>query len=86
MYILVVLFHTSQTQKNYDFLTIYDGANDYSNQIKKLSGNVRQFGISSNGNAMFLKFVTDSYDIYNGFLATFYYGNSTILTVITSAL
>ena len=65
---------TLQTEQNFDFLTIYDEANDYYNPIKKLSGNLRSFGVSTSGNVMYIKFESTMYDAGNGFLATFYYG------------
>ena len=73
-YSIYFFFRTSQTEKDYDFLTIYDEANDYYNPIKKLSGDFRSFGVSSSGNVMYLKFETDSWVNDIGFLATFYYG------------
>ena len=73
-YSIYFFFRTSQTEKDYDFLTIYDEANDYYNPIKKLTGNLRSFGVSSSGNVMYLKFETDSWVNDIGFLATFYYG------------
>ena len=74
-YSFFVLFHTLQLEKDYDTLTIYDEANDYNNPIKKLSGNLRSFGVSSSGNVMYIKFESDSVVNDFGFLATFYYGN-----------
>ena len=71
---LFALFHTLQTEKGWDFLTIYDGANDYSDIIEKLSGNLGSFGRSSSGNAMFVKFESDVAISDKGFLATFNYG------------
>ena len=58
-----------------DPLTIYDGSNDQSNQIAKLCGNLGSFSISSTGNSLFVKFESDYYDNYPGFLATIHYGN-----------
>ena len=60
---------------HYDPLTIYDGSNDQSNQIEKLSGRWQSFGISSTGNSLFVTFVSSNYNNYPGFLATIYYGN-----------
>ena len=74
-YRLFVLFDTLQTIEDKDFLTIYDGVNDDSNVIKKLSGNLRNFGMSSSGNVLYIKFESDGHNNDNGFLATFYYGN-----------
>ena len=80
----------SQTQKpqiqsdnslhHFDPVTIYDGSNDQSAQIAKLSGNLGSFSISSTGNLLFIKFVSDANDHYHhfgstGFLATIQYGN-----------
>ena len=73
-YRLFVLFDTSQTIEDKDFLTLYDGVNDDSNVIKKLSGNLRNFGMSSSGNVLYIKFESDGHNNDNGFLATFYYG------------
>ena len=81
---LFVLFHTLQTEKDKDFLTIYDGANEDSNEIRKLSGNLRSFGVSSSGNVMYIKFEADTWDRENGFLATFYYGNSKTTTKLAN--
>ena len=72
---LFVLFHTSQT-KDKDFLTIYDGANDESNEIESLTGNLRSFGVSSSGNALYITFSANWYDRGYGFLAKEYHGNS----------
>ena len=62
---------------HHDPLTIYDGSNDQSNQIEKLSGNLGSFVISSTGNSLFVKFESDDfYTVYTGFLATIQYGNA----------
>ena len=64
-----------QTEKDYDYLTIYDGSNDQSSQIAKLSGNIRSYSLSSTANSLFVKFEADDEDnIYGGFFATFHYG------------
>ena len=58
-----------------DFLAIYDGSNDQSTQIEKLSGDLGSFNISSTGNSLFIKFQSDDYNIHNGgFFATIHYG------------
>ena len=64
-----------QTENTYDFVTIYDGPNDQSTQIAKLSGNWESFGISSTGRSLFVKFESDIVGQYTGFLATIHYGN-----------
>ena len=58
-----------------DPLTIYDGSNDQSTQIAKMSGNMGSLSISSTGNSLFVKFESDSWNQYTGFLATIHYGN-----------
>ena len=64
------------TLYHYDPLSIYDGSNDQSTQIAKLSGNLGSFSISSTGNSLFVKFESDDYDDGStGFLATIHYGN-----------
>ena len=59
-----------------DPLTIYDGPNDQSTQIEKLSGFLGSFGISSTGNSLFVKFQSDDYSMgETGFLAAIHHGN-----------
>ena len=61
----------------HDYLEIFDGQNDQSTQIKKLSGNLGSFGISSTGNFLFVKFESNWFDDGStGFFATIHYGNS----------
>ena len=67
-----------QTQHYYDPLTIYDGHNDQSAQIAKLSGNLGSFGILSTGNSLFVTFYSSPSNYGHGstgFLATIHYGN-----------
>ena len=76
------LHFLSQTQETIilgiyiDYLTIYDGPNDQSTQIAKLTGNLESFSISSTGNSLFVKFESNHFHNYAGFLATIHYGNS----------
>ena len=65
-----IRFSFSQTETGYDFVTIYDGSNDQSTQIEKLSGNLGSFNISSTGNSLFVKFESDGSVSKDGFLAT----------------
>ena len=60
---------------HFDFLVIYDGPNDQSTQIAKMSGNLGSFSISSTGNSLFVKFESDDDDGSTGFFATIHYGN-----------
>ena len=60
-----------------DPLTIYDGTNEQSPQIVKLSGILGSFNISSTVNSLFVKYEKVSYyadDGETGFLATIHYG------------
>ena len=69
-------FPISQTESYWDFVTIYDGLNDQSNQIEKLSGNLGSFAVSSTGNSLFVIFESDVITNYAGFFATIQYSNS----------
>ena len=68
-------FSFSQTESNWDVVTIYDGSNDQSTQIEKLSGNLGSFNISSTGKSLFVKFKSDAFVTEDGFHATIHYGN-----------
>ena len=48
---------------------------NYSGKIERLSGYLESFGISSTGNSLFVKFESDNWDNYGGFIATIHYGN-----------
>ena len=71
-------FPIPQTYANnyfdHDSVTIYDGSNDESTQIAKLSGYLESFGISSTGNSFFVKFESGVSGEYPGFLAEIHYG------------
>ena len=64
-----------QNELGSDFVTIYDGPNDQFELIEKLRGNLGSFSISSTGNSLYVKFESDNYYSYGGFLATIHYGN-----------
>ena len=55
-------------------MTIYDEVNDYDHPIKKLTGDLGRFGVSTSENVMYIEFETDLYTNDHGFLAKFYYG------------
>ena len=62
-----------------DLLTFFDGMNEDSNILEKLSGNYGTFGISTTGNSLFIKFeIVNSGCIagctWRGFHATIDYG------------
>ena len=54
---------------------MYDGTNDQSDQIEKLSGNLGSFDMPSIGNTLFVKFESDSSNVKDGFFATIHYSN-----------
>ena len=55
---------------------IYDGPNEQSTQIDKLTGNLGSFVLSSTGNSLFVKFKSDGSGGFHGFIATVHYSNS----------
>ena len=57
-----------------DPFIIYDGFNDESTKIAILNGILGSFEISSSGNSLFVKFESNSYKQFTGFLATIHYG------------
>ena len=60
-------------------MTIYDGSNSDSDIIKKMSGHLGSFGLSSSGNVMHIELKTSNNGYPDkGFLATYYYGKSYI--------
>ena len=78
-------FSFSQTDDSGDdFVTIYDGPNNQSPQIVKLSGNLEIFStISSTGNYLFVNFTSDwLIDLDStGFIATIFYGNLYFISI-----
>ena len=71
-----IFYSNLQTENGDDFVTIYDGTNDQSTELEKLSGNLGSFNFSSIGNSLFVKFES-AYNAYGstGFLALINYGN-----------
>ena len=70
--------YSDGTLYHYDPLTIYDGSNDQSTQIEKLSGNLGSFEISSTGNSLFIILESNGVVLFYAtcnFLATIHYGN-----------
>ena len=62
-----------QTEGGFDFLTIFDGRQDTSPILEKISGGVSSFTIKSNGRSLFLKFESDNSNNKEGFSATVHY-------------
>ena len=71
-----MIFSLLQTEYNYDFVTIYDGPNDQSTQIKMLSGYRTSLEHLSTGNSLFVKFESDGSVTEDGFHATIHYSNA----------
>ena len=68
-----VRFSVSQIYNNKDFVTIYDGSNDHSSPIARLSGNMGSFSITSTGNSLFVKFRSSCHS-KDGFFTTIHHG------------
>ena len=59
---------------DYDYVTIYDGSNDQSTEIAKLTGNLGKKSISSTGTSLFVKLKSNGFKSVDRFLATIHYG------------
>ncbi|KAI8496763.1 hypothetical protein Bbelb_254180 [Branchiostoma belcheri] len=74
--IIILTFDSFDTERNYDFLSIYDGASDNAAEIKRLTGDQSQIiPIISTSNTMFLRFTSDLWVSRQGF--QFNYTSST---------
>ncbi|XP_078685510.1 CUB and sushi domain-containing protein 1-like [Branchiostoma floridae x Branchiostoma belcheri] len=74
--IIRLTFDSFYTERNYDFLTIYDGASDHAAKIERLTGYRSQIiPIMSTSNTMFLRFTSSNWVSYQGF--QFSYTSST---------
>ena len=58
-----------------DYLIFFDGMNDQSTEIARLSGNLGGFSFTSHKSSLYVKLITKSSFTYNGFFATIQYGN-----------
>ncbi|XP_019613468.1 PREDICTED: dorsal-ventral patterning tolloid-like protein 1, partial [Branchiostoma belcheri] len=66
--IIILTFDSFDTERNYDFLSIYDGASDNAAEIKRLTGDQSQIiPIISTSNTMFLRFTSDLWVSRQGF-------------------
>ena len=71
-----IFYFNLQTENGDDFVKIYDGTNDQSTEIEKLSGNLGSFKFSSIGNSLFVKFESNNWDDGStGFLALINHGS-----------
>ncbi len=67
-------FNSFNTELGKDILYIYDGADETAPLIKQCSGGAVPTGVTSTGNTLFLKFVTDSINQFPGWEATYMSG------------
>ncbi|XP_019622070.1 PREDICTED: tolloid-like protein 2 [Branchiostoma belcheri] len=65
--IISLTFDSFNTEENYDFLDIYDGASDSAAVIQRLTGQQSVSRILSTSNSMFLRFTSDGFVTHQGF-------------------
>ncbi|XP_078685509.1 CUB and sushi domain-containing protein 1-like [Branchiostoma floridae x Branchiostoma belcheri] len=66
--IIRLTFDSFDTEKGYDFLTIYDGASDNAAEMERLTGDQPHISpIISTSNTLFLRFTSDKSFSYQGF-------------------
>ncbi|XP_019639370.1 PREDICTED: CUB and sushi domain-containing protein 2-like, partial [Branchiostoma belcheri] len=66
--IIRLTFDRFYTERNYDFLTIYDGAGDNAAEMERLTGHQPHISpIISTSNTLFLRFTSDGSASYQGF-------------------
>ncbi|XP_078667403.1 uncharacterized protein LOC144909206 [Branchiostoma floridae x Branchiostoma belcheri] len=65
--IIRLTFDSFNTEENYDFLDIYDGASDSAEVIQRLTGQQSVSPVNSTSNKMFLRFTSDGTETRQGF-------------------
>ena len=75
-------FDSFNTENGYDFVRVYDGANDSATQLGEFSGTSRPAAVTSTGNAMYIKFTSDGSINAAGWSASY---TSTVASVDTQA-
>ncbi|XP_035660155.1 CUB and sushi domain-containing protein 2-like [Branchiostoma floridae] len=65
--IIRLMFDSFNIEHSYDFLTIYDGANDSAPQLQRLTGQQPVSPITSTSNMMFFRFTSDRSETRQGF-------------------
>ncbi|KAI8490952.1 hypothetical protein Bbelb_313710 [Branchiostoma belcheri] len=84
--IIRLTFDSFNTEENYDFLTIYDGASDSAAVLHELTGQLSVSPVNSTSNKLFLKFTSDEYTTRQGFQFSYtsFTANKTTAPVGTS--
>lgn len=77
-------FTSFDVESNYDFLTIYDGASTSATQIGSYTGTNSPGTITSTGNAITIKFTSDSWTTRDGWEATWTCASNTAPTTTVS--
>ncbi|CAM1345488.1 CUB domain-containing protein [Tenacibaculum amylolyticum] len=75
-------FDSFNTESGYDFVRVYDGANDSATELGEFSGTSRPAAVTSTGNAMYVKFTSDGSINAAGWSASY---TSTVANVDTQA-
>ena len=70
-YRILVTFDEFNTQRNSDFLNIYDGASNSSDMLAILSGDLSGSTYGSSGSSLWFEFTTDGSITARGFHATY---------------
>jgi len=68
---ILLAFDVFDTEADYDYLEVYDGASEAAPLIQTLSGSAAVADIESTGNSLYLRFVSDYSFRYDGFSATY---------------
>ncbi|XP_078667406.1 bone morphogenetic protein 1-like [Branchiostoma floridae x Branchiostoma belcheri] len=74
--IIRLTFGSFNTEENYDFLDIYDGASDSAAVIQRLTGQQSVSPVISTSNSMFLRFTSDDIYTRQGFQFSYTRGTS----------
>ncbi|MCX6121916.1 MAG: T9SS type A sorting domain-containing protein [Ignavibacteriales bacterium] len=69
---IVLSFSSFRTEKNYDFVTIYDGSTTASPVLGKFSGSAIPNSIISSGGTMLVRFTSDGFVADSGWGASYY--------------
>lgn len=78
-------FTSFVTEEDYDFITIYDGADTTASVIGSYSGSTLPPSIASSGGALLIRFTSDSYVEDDGWSAVYYSSTSRVLINLSAA-
>jgi len=69
---LELIFFRFDTERNYDYVYVYDGGSSSSPLIGQYHGNLLPPTITSSSNQLFVIFTSDSSNVYSGFAASYH--------------